>query len=504
MEIKEKGISLSQKTFQRSSIKGLQERDVLKFTISLSVIFAMYLVESLITFERSTYSDVWISITVLFLTVIGLCILPLMYKSRIDFFSPINIFLIIVALMFILYPSLILTNEYKYIRVFQNAGLDLQSNLVYLQKAIFYATIGTLSFAIGYHNPVNSHIASRMPCMAFKPVKGEKNIYYALFGVGVLCWMFWLYSNGGVSYLIHILTDSAAYRRGLIKSNYSVLRWSVLACLVSPVLICLTDKGRMRFGTIIIIIAGLVITASKSMSVSEMSLYLINFIIIYHYYKKRLNFLRLLILFLTFLILIMVLKFSYNISGHWSLTSFLRLFNLAFESFSSTVYFTLRNKFMGADVFSVILRYVPTDFQYLGFKVFFQTFWNILPMGYLDIMPQFPTVGNQLARGIMGSEGGGYNPTFFGILYMCFGFNGVIWGSFLFGCFWNTFYKYFLLHKKNRLVMFVYIISLTYVMIYFVRVGGPTITFQRYLYIVIIGFITSSIINFLTFIKKVS
>lgn len=430
------------------------------------------------------------SIILLFMVMlISFVILKTTRNSR-DIFEPIHLVYIIIFLFFVVYPAHMLLNDYRPIRVYTHVNGNLEGYMPYLFRAINYALYGTVCFFAGYffsltgkyrrtNAPTPKHVGAACP--------RDYKLHLLLLALGVLIWAIWLKANGGVSFIKSIITSSSAYRLGEIPVRYKHLTWVNLVVIVSLMNLFLCKKKKMyRWMMPFLIAIGSLIVFTKSTSVSEIVLYLLNFVMLYHYSKRKIPLKKAFIIFLILLTVILALKFSFNISGSWSVERYMSIAEYAMESPKQIFYFMVGSKFTGADVFSVILRYVPESMNYLQAAIFYQPLWNMFPTGFFEYFSSFPTIGNQFARKVKGYDSGGNNPTLFGIFYIGFGLPGILLGCFLYGMFCQWLYRRFQENRNRPVFLLLYVLTVNYVVIFFTRTGAPTVSFQRYFYLVII------------------
>lgn len=429
------------------------------------------------------------SIILLFLVLlVSFAILKTTRNSG-DIFEPINLVYIIILLFFVMYPAHMLLNDYRPIRVYTHMNGNLEEYMPYLFRAVNYACFGTICFFFGYFlrlPPGRCRTGTQLNT-TWRQYPQDYKLYLFLLAAAVLIWVFWIKINGGLPFIKSIITNSSAYRLGEISVRFKHLSWINLLVIVSLMNLFLCKTKRM-YRVLLILLTGLggLVVFTKSTSVSEMVLYLLNFVMLYHYTRRRITVKKALIVFLILLVVILALKFSFNISKDWSAERYKSIAEHAVSGERQIFYFVIGSKFTGADVFSVILRYVPAAMDYMGLAIIYQPLWNLLPTGFFKNLSSFPTIGNQFARKVKRFDSGGNNPTLFGIFHIGFGLPGILLGCFFYGIFCQWLYRRFLENKGFPNSLILYILTLNYVVIFFTRTGAPTVSFQRYFYLVVI------------------
>jgi hypothetical protein len=432
--------------------------------------------------------DVYLSIFFLFCLIFLSVIFVILYRNF-DVFEPINVFIVLVFLFYIIGPIYMLVGNYKLVRIFHYLNISVDDQLYWIWTALQYVSYGVMSFFIGYFWFGNGKLSWRIPNFTITPFKNEIFIYIIAGTGGFLLWWFWVFANGGIPFLIEITTHSSEYRLGEIICKYGMLRWSnlVIVAMIFLIVSCCAKRS-MAFYLILFTPLGLIVVYSKATSVSEVVLFLLCLIVLYHYTINRLSVLKSSIFFLFLLLLTVFLKLSFNVSRNWNIDNYLGMISVAFSDFKSVAYYGIGTKLKGLEVFSVILKSVPKQFDYIGVSIIPQVLWKILPFGSLDLFDTIPTLGNQFSHAILGSKSGGYNPTLFGFFYMTAGLPGIILMCTLYGFFSRVFYEYFLKNIHNHYVVVSYSIFFVYFFVFFTRTGSPTVTFQRITYLFTIIF----------------
>ena len=390
----------------------------------------------------------WPILVVILLAAFVLLYTVCLRKSakKFDLFEPINFFTLIFIVNFIIRPLFIIANNYH------TSFINEQSTKALITLALLYCAVAFSSFIIGYHIPLGTHLARKLPI----PSDNWNNtkvkmivIFYSV--IGILCYILYMRFRGGLfSFLTNMIVlrgteesmgyiiwgaihlEIAAFIGWVYYTFKQKNRWIILLHCISIILLFATFGARAK---ILFILLSLMITGYyvrgkniKVISVSLMLIFTIFFIVFFGTFR------------------------SVGLEEGMKFESY--------QTLPSGFIERLMSDFTVFDHFLTILEGVPSRLNYQYGKTFFSIFLHFIPR---FLLPDKPVGAGYLFRErLTNTFRGGRGLSIIGELYVNFHVAGIITGMLLFGIFSKMIYAYLTFNQHNKGVILIYTITLIY------------------------------------------
>jgi len=207
-----------------------------------------------------------------------------LYQRRFDPFEPISLFVLAYAVMFVIRPAVMLTNnELIYARPTKTVDVTGEFN-----QALFFALIGAISFCVIYLTNIGRFIARRIkapPAQYFTETVVSASLL--TIALAMACFLLILFSIGGIETIgLFLAGRSLDLRRVLQGSSYL---WHATFMIVPGTIILLSvARERRLLGLLILALIFLPIVVLRGGSVGSRILLLpfVTGLIVYYYTTK--------------------------------------------------------------------------------------------------------------------------------------------------------------------------------------------------------------------------
>ena len=431
--------------------KSLEHSKIIRFGLVYFSIFILFIVTILFLPNTKIHF-----ILPRILSIIALLVLsfPVLKKLKLDVFEPIVFFVASFFFGGVLRTCYLVSSS-------QASMLPYGVELFSLTLALVWSILGFICLQWGYNNRLASKIASTIPTYNDKTWNKRRLwlVVTAFSLVGLIAYSVFLESTGGIPTNLTEFSMKRNIRNGYIRWGVELLYIAFLLAFGNHLKQNLSLRSFRGIILVLLAILALSFPFLTSSRGSMLTLLLLT-LFIYHYYKRRVE-IRKLVILITIFAMIVVIMGGLRRASYQGLVGFYK-YNKGgmFPAFQRI--FVEGHYLFDITTFARLVQDVPEQLSFQwGSTLINWVFWPI-PRNLWAEKPinLGQRIGAQIYNQGVGVVGGGVPPPFIAELYLNFHLAGIIVGMFFFGLFSRSLYLHMLENRDRITTLLIYAVTL--------------------------------------------